>query len=455
MRTNCEAKLSIYFDKTERCWKVWKVVTELNHDLTPASMVHLIANHREMTDATKAQIDGLHASGIATSKIVGYMAGMASRYSLLGFLKKDVYNYADRIRRANISDGDANAAIVYLEGKAGSDPMSVARYSVTKEERLANLIWADGASRVDYQYFGDVLAFDSTYKKNKYKKPLVIFSGSNNHKQTTIFGFRLLFDESVTSYKSMLENLFEVMCKKKPSVVVTNGDKNVTSNVKDAVLRSSFRRWLYVDIEIEEFEMKWEHAVADYDLHGKEWATQMYERRRMWANAYLRDKFCAGFRTTSRCERINAFVKKFSKTTHTIIELVQNLELVVREYQNKELLLHFNSMNSIPVMTTGLTSIEQHATSVYTREVFTDVKKQIVRAAALILISKKRCLNTMVYTDEEYKLPAMRIKVAFGRSLEKIDCQCNFWRKNRYPCKHMFFVMKSEHVTAIPDALVL
>ncbi|RYR27196.1 hypothetical protein Ahy_B02g061533 [Arachis hypogaea] len=194
-RTNCEAKLSIYFDKTERCWKVRKVVTEHNHDLTPASMVHLIANHREMTDATKAQIDGLRASGIATSKIVGYMAGMAGGYSLLGFLKKDVYNYTDRTRCANISNGDANAAVVYLEGKAGSNPMSVARYSVTKEETLTNLIWADGARRVDYQHFGDVLAFDSTYKKNKYKKPLVIFSGSNNHKQTTIFGFGLLFDE--------------------------------------------------------------------------------------------------------------------------------------------------------------------------------------------------------------------------------------------------------------------
>nr|XP_025606731.1 protein FAR1-RELATED SEQUENCE 5 isoform X1 [Arachis hypogaea] len=230
-RTNCEAKLSIYFDKIERCWKVRKVATEHNHDLTPASMVHLIANHREMTDAAKAQIDGLHASGIATSKIVGYMAGMAGGYSLLGFLKKDVYNYADRTQRANISDGDANAAVVYLEGKAGLDPMSVARYSVTKDARLANLIWADGASRVDYQHFGDVLPFDSTYKKNKYKKPLVIFSGSNNHKQTTIFGFGLLFDESVSSYKWMLENLLEVMCMKKPSVVVTDGDKAIIKAV--------------------------------------------------------------------------------------------------------------------------------------------------------------------------------------------------------------------------------
>ncbi|XP_015958909.1 protein FAR1-RELATED SEQUENCE 5-like [Arachis duranensis] len=230
-RTNCEAKLSIYFDKTERCWKVRIVATEHNHDLTPASMVHLIANHREMTDAAKAQIDGLHASGIATSKIVGYMAGMAGGYSLLGFLKKDVYNYVDKTRRANISDGDANAAVVYLEGKAGSDPMSVARYSITKDARLANLIWADGASRVDYQHFGDVLALDSTYKKNKYKKPLVIFSGSNNHKKTTIFGFGLLFDESVSSYKWMLENLLEVMCRKKPSAVVTDGDKAIIKAV--------------------------------------------------------------------------------------------------------------------------------------------------------------------------------------------------------------------------------
>ncbi|XP_072080024.1 protein FAR1-RELATED SEQUENCE 5-like [Arachis hypogaea] len=222
-------------DKTEHYWKVQKVTREHNHELTPTSMVHLISNHHEMTDAARAQIDGLRVSGIATSKIVRYMAGMDGRYSLLGFLKKDVYNYADRTRHANISDGDANAVIVYLEGKAGSDPISVARYSVTKDERLANLIWADKASRADYQHFGDVLAFDSTYKKNKYKKPVVIFSSSNNHKQTMIFGFRLLFDDSATSYKWMLENLLEVMCKKKPSVVVTDGDKAIIKAVRSVL----------------------------------------------------------------------------------------------------------------------------------------------------------------------------------------------------------------------------
>ncbi|XP_072094110.1 protein FAR1-RELATED SEQUENCE 5-like [Arachis hypogaea] len=253
--------LSVYLDKNDKYWKVRKLVTEHNHELTPLGMVHLIANHRGLTEVAKSQIVGMQAHGIATSKIVGYMA----------------------------ADGDANSALVYLEGKAESDPMAIAKYNVTSDNRLANLIWADESSRVDYQYFGDVLAFDSTYKKNKYKRLVVIFSRSNNHKQTIIFGFGLLLDESLASYRWMLE----IMCGKKSFVVVTDGDKamikavsevlpksthrlcawhvekNVTSNVKDADLRGLFRRWLYVDMATEDFESEWEQAVNEYGLCEK------------------------------------------------------------------------------------------------------------------------------------------------------------------------------------------
>ncbi|XP_015944324.1 protein FAR1-RELATED SEQUENCE 5-like [Arachis duranensis] len=284
-QTGCQAKLSVYLDKNENNWKVRKVVTKYNHELAPVRMVHLIASHRKLNEAAKAQIDGMHAHGIATSKILGYMAGVAGWYSLLGFLKKDAYNYADKAKRAKLVDGDANAALVYLEEKAGSDPMSVVRYNLTADERLGNSIWADGASRSDYQYFGNVLAFDSTYRKNKYKRPVVIFSSVNNHKQTKIFGFGLLMDESVSLYRWMLENLLEVMCRKKPLVVVTDGDKamikffkevlpeathrlcawyverNVTFNVKDENLKVLFKRWLYSEMEIAEFKADWEDAL--------------------------------------------------------------------------------------------------------------------------------------------------------------------------------------------------
>ncbi|XP_016199254.1 protein FAR1-RELATED SEQUENCE 5-like [Arachis ipaensis] len=267
------------------------------------------------------------------------------RYLLVGFLKKDAYNHIDKRSHVTIAEGNTDAALAYLEGKTESDPMAMAR-------------------RVDYQYFGDVLAFDATYKKNKYRRPLVIFSGANNHKQTTIFGFCLLMDETFDSYKWILQNM-EVMCMKEPSVVVTDGheamrkaitlvfpkatyrlcawhfQKNIMANVKEPSLRLRFNRWLYADIDIREFLTEWDLAIEEFKLQDSLWARQVFDKKEMWVNAYLRNKFCAEFRTTSQCEGINAVVKNFLQLKRTILELVQNLKLMVRDYRNNELLAQF------------------------------------------------------------------------------------------------------------------
>ncbi|XP_015945511.1 protein FAR1-RELATED SEQUENCE 4-like [Arachis duranensis] len=193
--------------------------------------------------------------------------------------------------------------------------MAMGRYNLTKEGMLANLFWADRMRKVDYQHFCDIIVFDSTYKNNKYKRPLVIFSSANNNKQTTIFGFGLVLEETIALYKWMLENLLEVMCNKFSSVVVTDGDdaiitaitevfpssihclcawhlqKNVTSNGNKQMFRDLFLRWLYADMSIDDFETEWAEPVDEYRLHDKLWAMQMYEKRKMWANAYLCDKF--------------------------------------------------------------------------------------------------------------------------------------------------------------------
>ncbi|MED6121955.1 hypothetical protein PIB30_117136 [Stylosanthes scabra] len=478
-RTNCQAKFSIFLDKTESVWRMRKIDNNHNHELTPHGMVHLIPKYRSMTVAAKDQINGLNQCGISTAKAVRYMAGMAGGYPLVGFLKKDAYNYVDKKRRESIADGDAEAAIAYLEGKTEADPMAMAVYNMTEDGMLGNLFWADGRSRLDYQYFGDVLAFDSTYKKNKYNRPLVIFSGANNHKQTTIFGFGVVMDETIASYTWLLEKLLEVMCGRQPSVVVTDGDesmrkaicevfpsathrlcawhfeKNVTSNVKEVALRERFNRCLFWDMTVDEFLMEWSNTVEEFGLEESLWANQVFYKKEMWVNAYLREKFCACIRTTSRCEGVNAIAKNFLQSKGTLLELVQNLELMVKDYSNNELLAQFRTIDGIPVMTTSLESLERDAAETYTKAVFGDVRLEIERVAVVNLVRLGRSLTTKIYTLEDYGFSGRNVIVLFDINMGMMKCSCGRWCKNGYPCRHMFFVMKSEHLKQIPRHLIL
>ncbi|RYR08046.1 hypothetical protein Ahy_B05g075595 [Arachis hypogaea] len=160
----------------------------------------------------------------------------------------------------------------------------------------------------------------------------------------------------------------------------------------------------------------------------------------MWANAYLHRKFYAGFRTTSRCEGINFHLKKFLSSRHTILKLVQNLELLVREYQNSELVAQFSSIYGVPVMTTSLDPIEQFAASVYTKVIFTQVKKEIESISVVNFVSKRRVSTTMVYTVEEYEFPGQNVVALYDPKRGRLA---------------YFFVMKHEHVKRIPESLIL
>lgn len=59
------------------------------------------------------------------------------------------------------------ATLSYLEDKAYSDPISSSKYIVFEDGKLRHLFQVDETSISNYQLFGDVIAFDATYKKKK------------------------------------------------------------------------------------------------------------------------------------------------------------------------------------------------------------------------------------------------------------------------------------------------
>ncbi|RYR01871.1 hypothetical protein Ahy_B06g080731 [Arachis hypogaea] len=145
-----------------------------NHDLVPQCLVHLIPNHRGLTESQKAQVNTMHENGLLTSKIMGLMVGQAGGYANVGFTKKDLDNHIQRTHRAKL---------------------------------------------IEY----------------------------------------------------------------------------------------------------------WKNMLKKYGLEENSWVLNEYEKKKSWTSAYLRDKCCAGFRTTSRCEAINNFIKRFIGIRQSLLELVQNI----------------------------------------------------------------------------------------------------------------------------------
>nr|XP_027075833.1 protein FAR1-RELATED SEQUENCE 5-like [Coffea arabica] len=174
---------------------------------------------------------------VVTSFIVEHNHPLASEatggYSNVGFCIKDLYNRMDEERRKDIFNGYVEGALGFLATKKDVDDMFFYKYHVDNEGRLARLVWADSKSQVDFSTFGDVLEFDMTYKTNKYRKPLVVFAGVNNHLNSTIFGCALLSDERIETYEWVLSTLIEAMDDRKPVVVMTDEDSTMQRAIKN------------------------------------------------------------------------------------------------------------------------------------------------------------------------------------------------------------------------------
>ena len=112
----------------------------------------------------------LRKVGVKTTQIMDHMVKQSGGHQHVGFTQKDIYNHIDAMHGIEIKDGDAEAALAYLCGKAKIDSSFFYKFNVDEESHLANLFWADSTARMGYACFGDVLAFDTTYRTNAYKK---------------------------------------------------------------------------------------------------------------------------------------------------------------------------------------------------------------------------------------------------------------------------------------------
>nr|XP_025661402.1 protein FAR1-RELATED SEQUENCE 5-like [Arachis hypogaea] len=202
-RCGCLAEMRIKKKDETGNWYVSRFIDEHNHEMVSEKFVNYLRSHRKISEVEIAQLTNMRGIGISIPKIYESFAAQLGGFNKVSFTKQDMYNEIRRQRE--LQGGDVNAAIRFLEGVARVDGRMFWRYKVGSEEHLHDLFWSDGRSQDDYAVFGDVLAFDATYGRNKYNLPVVVFSGVNHHNQTYVFATAMVSCESQESYIWVLQ----------------------------------------------------------------------------------------------------------------------------------------------------------------------------------------------------------------------------------------------------------
>lgn len=161
--------------ETDR-WHVTWFVSEHNHNLFDDKFTAMLPAHRKLNDGDIVQVANMRKVGISTPLIYKTMASQSGGYDKVGYRMKDIYNYFTK--QLSLQGSEFRGLMDYLQEMCAKDPFMFYKKTVDEEDRLEHLFWCDGVSQMNYQLFGDVLAFDATYKKKTNTcAPLLCFQG--------------------------------------------------------------------------------------------------------------------------------------------------------------------------------------------------------------------------------------------------------------------------------------
>jgi zinc finger SWIM domain-containing protein 3 len=164
------------------------------------------------------------AVGIGVKDMIKLLAEQAGGRRHLTFIPDDYKNYLRTKRENAMVLGDAGALMQYLQNRQKADSSFFYAIQVDGDDQITNIFWADERSLLNYEYFGDVICFDSTYNTNSYGIPFSPFVGVNHHRQTIIFGATLLYDESTVSFEWLFRTFLDATREKTPKVILSNAN---------------------------------------------------------------------------------------------------------------------------------------------------------------------------------------------------------------------------------------
>ncbi|XP_045807515.1 protein FAR1-RELATED SEQUENCE 5-like [Trifolium pratense] len=476
-RCGCSARLRVHIDIISGLWYITIFSFEHNHYMLTEKHCGLLAAHRKLTKSDQIQIKNYGQAGIKVAQMIGAFANAAGGYDKVGFLKKDLHNQIQRQRKETSSD--AKGVVKYLLGLRTKDPLMFVAHTVDACGRLQSLFWCDGESQKNYEVFGDVLAFDATYNKNKYRCSFVVFSGVNHHNQTIIFATAVVSNEVEGTYVWLLEQFLLAMKGKAPVSVITDGDvamrnairrvcpnsyhrlcawhllRNAMSNIGNLEFIPYLKKCMLGDNDVWKFEKLWNEMIDKFGLQDNSWIKELYQKKKMWSTAHIRGHFFAGIRTTSRCEAFHSHMGQFVHSKMNMTDFVKQFNRCVCYFRFKEVEADFHSQYGNAVLQTPLRSLERSASKQFTHEIFCLVRSVLKKVSLISLCDTQEMASFSSYSVTKYQDEGHVCRVSHSPSNNEFKCSCLRMESIGIPCEHIVAIMVYLDTVEFPTNLVL
>ncbi|XP_024978948.1 protein FAR1-RELATED SEQUENCE 6-like [Cynara cardunculus var. scolymus] len=214
-----------------------------------------------------------------------------------------------------------------------------------------------------------------------------------------------------------------------------------------------------IHIGPKEFETRWHEMIHQYNLGGDTWFTEMYEIRHSWIPAYYKDTPMSGLmKTTSRSESSNSYINIYESYWFDLVQFLNNYDVAIEKQRYKQ------SIHETVTRTTNLKFVtplrlKSHASSIYSRNVFFDIQKEIKKAFWFCTIETVECRDDLTSFMISHKTKKSSDKITYqvccNYSTNTVECECNLFTRNGYLCRHAFKVLINNEVECIPEKYVL
>ena len=268
---------------------------------------------------------------------------------------RDVVNAIDKIKReARVTDNDASRLLKDLLERKSEDSSFAVHWELDGfSNRLIRLCWMSGDQQKLYARYHDVLQTDNTFQTNRYRMPLTLFIVVDCEGRSRIVMQGILSNETMDSYKWMLEQLLETTGLP-PRVIVSDADPallaalpmvfpdayevhcifHIMGNLRKRVgptVQSDYKTFERAFLQarnclsITKFEQLWNNLVVEFP-QACDYLRFLYQSKTSWAKAYTSKMFTAGIQSTSRTEGYNAVLKKQITSSATLCDLAKVLD---------------------------------------------------------------------------------------------------------------------------------